>query len=93
MNGISSRCWSGEKILTPYDGTLAEKLIKEAAKSSDNNESWFITSILKASPHILSRGKDALSRTATCKPEWANLKAQAQPAGPAPTTKTSNFFL
>ena len=41
------------------------------------------------SPQALSRGKDALSTSATRAPARANTRAATLPAGPDPTTNTS----
>src|SRR5258705_4135026 len=46
-----------------------------------------------ASPHTLSRGNLCFSRTAIFNPEFfLNARAQAVPAGPAPTMMISKMF-
>src|SRR3954453_22146494 len=45
------------------------------------------------SPHTLSRGKTLFSSSETCRPRRARWVAVAEPAGPAPTTTTSDSTL
>ncbi len=63
--------------------------MKAASNSGPMLLSVFIALPGMASPHTLSRGKDALSSNATLSPASFNASAQAQPAGPAPIIITS----
>lgn len=92
MNGIEMELPPGEKICTPNEAVLCLNSSKDCARFADIFESWVITSKLNASPQILSRGKFALSIIAIRRFVFANSKAQAIPAGPAPTMHTSHFI-
>src|SRR5918994_1435159 len=45
--------------------------------------------VVRPSPQVLSRGKEALSTTRTSSPRRCAARPAAAPAGPAPTTRTS----
>src|SRR2546423_6997661 len=45
--------------------------------------------VVRPSPHVLSRGNEALSTTRTSRPRRRAARPAAAPAGPAPTTRTS----
>jgi hypothetical protein len=64
-----------------YDG--------RARTSTPSASKWRSAPVVRPSPHVLSRGKRALSTASASSPRRFASHAAAAPAGPAPTTRTS----